>query len=60
VQSSASADILSHPAVKYVHGDIDGDVYLENLVTWTRESRAKIDKGESEIPANLSQGDLYR
>ncbi|KAJ7876377.1 histone deacetylase domain-containing protein [Mycena olivaceomarginata] len=59
VQSSASADILSHPAVKYVHGDIDGDVYLENLVTWTRESRAKIDKGESEIPANLSQGDLY-
>ncbi|KAJ7850457.1 histone deacetylase domain-containing protein [Mycena leptocephala] len=59
VQSSASADILSHPAVKYVHGDIDGDVYLANLVTWTRESRAKIDKGESEIPADLSQGDLY-
>ncbi|KAJ7133431.1 histone deacetylase domain-containing protein [Mycena epipterygia] len=59
VQSSASADILSHPAVKYVHGDIDGDVYLESLVAWTNECRAKLDKGESEIPAHLSQGDLY-
>ncbi|KAJ7160264.1 Arginase/deacetylase [Mycena filopes] len=59
VQSSASADILSHPAVKYVHGDIDGDVYLETLVRWVKESREKVDKGESEIPANLSQGDLY-
>lgn len=60
VQSSASADILSHPAVKYVHGDIDGDVYLENLVRWIKESKEKVDKEESEIPANLSQGDLYR
>ncbi|KAF7364681.1 Histone deacetylase HOS3 [Mycena venus] len=59
VQSSASADILSHPAVKYVHGDIDGDIYLENLVRWIRESKEKIDKGQSEIPENLSQGDLY-
>ncbi|KAJ6585574.1 histone deacetylase complex protein [Mycena capillaripes] len=60
VQSSASADILSHPAVKYVHGDIDGDVYLENLVRWIKESKEKVDKEESEIPAHLSQGDLYR
>ncbi|KAJ7490690.1 Arginase/deacetylase [Mycena latifolia] len=59
VRSSASAEILSHPAVKYVHGDIEGDVYLENLVRWTKESREKIEKGESEIPTNLSQGDLY-
>ncbi|KAJ7028426.1 Arginase/deacetylase [Mycena alexandri] len=59
VQSSASADILSHPAVKYVHGDIDGDVYLETLVRWVKESREKVDNGESEIPENLSQGDLY-
>ncbi|KAJ7228119.1 histone deacetylase domain-containing protein [Mycena haematopus] len=58
-RSSASADILSHPAVKYVHGDIDGDVYLENLVRWIRESKEKVDKGESEIPESLSQGDLY-
>lgn len=60
VQISASADILSHPAVKYVHGDIDGDVYLENLVRWIKESKEKVDKEESEIPATLSQGDLYR
>ncbi|KAJ6544597.1 Arginase/deacetylase [Mycena vulgaris] len=59
VQSSASADILRHPAVKYVHGDIDGDVYLENLIAWAKASRENIAKGESEIPANLSQGDLY-
>jgi histone deacetylase HOS3 len=31
VKSSASVDILNNAAVKYVHGDIDGDVYLENL-----------------------------
>jgi hypothetical protein len=60
VQSSASVDILSHHAVKYVHGDIDGDVYLENLVAWTKQCRDKVDSGESEIPAHLSQGDLYR
>ncbi|KAF7348121.1 Histone deacetylase HOS3 [Mycena sanguinolenta] len=59
VRSSATADILKHPAVKYIHGDIDGDVYLENLVRWIRESKEKVDKGESEIPAGLSQGDLY-
>ncbi|KAJ6453097.1 Arginase/deacetylase [Mycena sanguinolenta] len=59
VRSSASADILSHPAVKYIHGDVGGDVYLENLVRWIKESKGKIDKGESEIPEGLSQGDLY-
>ncbi|KAJ7456771.1 Arginase/deacetylase [Mycena galericulata] len=59
VQSSASVDILGHPAVKYVHGDVDGDVYLENLVGWMKDSKDKIEKGESEIPPNLSQGDLY-
>ncbi|KAJ7704976.1 histone deacetylase domain-containing protein [Mycena rosella] len=59
VQSTASADLLRHPAVKYVHGDIDGDVYLENLARWTKECRYKIEKGESEIPEHLSQGDLY-
>ncbi|KAJ7194237.1 Arginase/deacetylase [Mycena pura] len=59
VQSSASVDLLNHAAVKFIHGDIDGDVYLENLVRWTKESKEKIDRGESEIPANLAQGDLY-
>lgn len=60
VQSQASADILSHPAVKFVHGDIDGDVYLENLAKWITESHSKIAEGRSEIPDGLSQGDLYR
>ncbi|KAJ7618768.1 Arginase/deacetylase [Roridomyces roridus] len=59
VRSTTSVDILKHPAVKYVHGDIDGDVYLENLACWTKESKEKIEKGESEIPDHLSQGDLY-
>jgi histone deacetylase HOS3 len=60
IQSQASLDLLKHPAVKYVHGDIDKDVYLENLVRWMRESSDKIANGESEIPKELSQGDLYR
>lgn len=60
VQSTSSADLLDHPAVKYIHGDISGDVYLEKLVKLAKESEAAIARGESEIPQNLSQGDLYR
>lgn len=60
VKSSASVDILNNPAVKFIHGDVDGDVYLENLKAWARDSHEKISKGESEIPESLSQGDLYR
>ncbi|KZP17796.1 hypothetical protein FIBSPDRAFT_1046648 [Athelia psychrophila] len=60
VKSSASVDILRHPAVKFVHGDVDGDVYLENIKAWARDSHDKIAKSESEIPEGLSQGDLYR
>ena len=59
VQSSAKVDILNHPAVKFVHGDVDGDVYLEKLVEWARHSAEKISNGESEIPSGLPQGDLY-
>lgn len=59
VQSSAKADILNHPAVKYVHGDIDRDVYLEDLVEWARHSVEKISNGQPEIPSGLPQGDLY-
>ena len=58
-RSKAVAKILNHPAVKYAHGDIDGDVYLENLQLWARESVGKISRGDSEIPDHLSQGDLY-
>lgn len=60
VRSSASIDIFNHAAVKFVHGDIDGDVYLENLKAWVSNSQDKISQGLSEIPDGLSQGDLYR
>ncbi|PPQ64835.1 hypothetical protein CVT24_008200 [Panaeolus cyanescens] len=59
VNSEATVDILNHTAVKFVHGDIDRDVYLENLVLWAKASRDKIANGQSEIPEDLSQGDLY-
>lgn len=59
VQSQATVDILSHPAVKFVHGDIERDVYLENLSEWIMKSHDKIARGESEIPEGYSQGDLY-
>jgi histone deacetylase HOS3 len=60
IHSTASVDILNYPAVKFIHGDIDGDVYLERLKSWVANSVDKISKGESEIPMNLPQGDLYR
>ncbi|KAK0493350.1 histone deacetylase complex protein [Armillaria luteobubalina] len=59
IRSSASVDILHHPAVKFVHGDVDGDVYMPKIKSWADESRDKIAKGESEIPEGYSQGDLY-
>lgn len=59
VQSNARVDLLSHPAAKYIHGDIDGDIYLEKLKSWAAESWENIQKGGSEIPENLAQGDLY-
>lgn len=59
VKSNATVDILNNAAVKFIHGDVDGDVYLETLVKWTKESSEKVSKGESEIPSHLPQGDLY-
>lgn len=59
LRSSAKVDILNNAAVKYVHGDIEGDVYLEKLRDLARDSVEKIKKGESEIPEGWSQGDLY-
>ncbi len=59
MQSSAKVDILNHPAVKYIHGDVDGDAYLEKLVGLARQSIERISNGQSEIPEGLSQGDLY-
>ena len=60
IHSTAFVDILNNPAVKFVHGDIDEDVYLEKLKEWVTTSTDKISKGESEIPLSLPQGDLYR
>lgn len=60
VHSAASLDFLDSAAVKFVHGDIDGDVYLENLTAWARDSVQKITDGGSEIPDGMNQGDLYR
>ncbi|KAI9510610.1 Arginase/deacetylase [Russula earlei] len=59
VQSTAKVDISSHPAVKYIHGDVDGDVYLDKLAEWAQRSAEKISNGQSEIPSELPQGDLY-
>jgi histone deacetylase HOS3 len=59
INSKASVNLLNHAAVKFVHGDIEGDVYLEKLVALARDSAKKVGNGESEIPSNLSQGDLY-
>jgi histone deacetylase HOS3 len=59
VQSSAKVDILRDSAVKYIHGDVDGDAYLEKLSEWTRLSIDKVSTGQSEIPSELPQGDLY-
>ncbi|GJE85951.1 histone deacetylase HOS3 [Phanerochaete sordida] len=59
VKSSAKVTLLDNPAVKFIHGDIEGDVYLEKIIKLSKESREKIASGESEIPEGLSQGDLY-
>ncbi|KAF7975628.1 hypothetical protein HWV62_9063 [Athelia sp. TMB] len=59
VKSTASVDMLNNAAVKFVHGDVDGDIYLERIKALARDSHDKILKGDSEIPEGLSQGDLY-
>lgn len=60
-RSKATVDLLNHPAVKYVHGDIDGDVYLENLIAWARDSRNNIAKNGIEFPPEipLNPADVY-
>ncbi len=59
IHSGASVDLVNHAAVKFIHGDIEGDVYLENVKRWVLESQDKVNKGASEIPEGYSQGDLY-
>ena len=59
VQSSTKVDVLNHPAIKYIHSDVNGNAYLKNLVDWARYSIEKISNGQSEISSGLPKGDLY-
>ncbi|KAH0828057.1 Arginase/deacetylase [Lanmaoa asiatica] len=58
-RTSASVSLLDHAAVKYVHGDIDRDVYIENLIAWARDSQKNITKKGTEIPEGVPPLDLY-
>ena len=60
VKSTAKVNLLDNAAVKFIHGDIEGDVYLEKLIQLSKESRDTIAAGQSEIPDGLLQSDLYR
>ncbi|EGN93860.1 hypothetical protein SERLA73DRAFT_171749 [Serpula lacrymans var. lacrymans S7.3] len=59
LKSHATVNLLDDPATKFIHGDVDGDVYLQNLKNWAKESQDNILKNGSEIPSNLPQLDLY-
>ena len=59
-RTSASVSLLDHAAVKYVHGDIERDVYLENLIAWARDSQKNITETGTEIPKGIPPLDLYR
>ena len=59
-RTSASISLLDHAAVKYVHGDIERDVYLENLIAWARDSQKNITEKGTEIPEGVPLLDLYR
>lgn len=59
-RTTASVSLLDNAAVKYVHGDIKGDVYLENLIEWARDSQKNITEKGTEIPEGIPPLDLYR
>ncbi|KAG2344392.1 Arginase/deacetylase [Suillus weaverae] len=58
-RSTATVDLLDDAAVKYVHGDVDGDVYLQNLKAWARDSEDNITRKGSEMPEGMPPLDLY-
>jgi len=60
IKSQATVDILNNASVKFVHGDINGDAYLQKLKDWAANSWDAISLNSSEIPEGLPQGDLYR
>lgn len=55
--ATGSIDLVTDGAVRFVHGE--PAEYTEKLAAWASGSEDKIRNGESEIPAGLSQGDLY-
>ncbi|KAA1477727.1 Arginase/deacetylase [Dentipellis sp. KUC8613] len=55
VRSTARVDLQRDAAVSHIHGDD----YPGKLRALAVESTSKISNGESEIPPDLSQGDLY-
>ncbi|KAG8907450.1 hypothetical protein FRB99_004245 [Tulasnella sp. 403] len=64
VHSTAAPDFVSHPAVRFVHAhsrgkDPEDSDYLSQVKTWALESAEKVASGESELPSNLHQGDMY-
>ena len=59
-RTTASVSLLDHAAVKHVHGDIERDVYLENLIAWARDSQKNITTKGTEIPEGVPPLDLYR
>jgi len=60
IKSRATVDILNNVSVKFVHGDINGNTYLQKLKDWAANSWDAISLNSSEIPEGLPQGDLYR
>ena len=56
--ADSSSNSLINAATRFIHGEPDG--YLSKLLMWASTSEEKIKKGESEIPEELSQGDLFR
>ncbi|KAF9011989.1 histone deacetylase domain-containing protein [Cyathus striatus] len=59
IQSQATVNLLDNAAVKFIHGDIEKDEYLENLMSWAKNSKDKIMNEGTEIPREYNQGDLY-
>ena len=57
VAATNSTNLLTDPAVRFVHGE--PEEYLNKLHAWASSSEDKIRAGESEIPPTMSQGDLY-
>lgn len=55
-RTATKVDLLSHPAMKFVHG---GDAYLENLISWARDSPTNIAEKGIEIPEGVPPCDLY-